>query len=353
MRDYKLTLNLITNNKVENKTFKQYDKGNEIELEVLQNENLDSPEKLVLSDETVLAFFKRKDGVILQKNCTIRDENIIVTTSQDVLSVVGELELECLIHKGDVEVTTQRMYFTVEESISRTEAITQDPNYSSDLVTELLDVKENVYKNTIDLVNAVDSKADTNASNIEALQTSMETANTNISKNTQDIASLTTSMGTANTNIDKNTQDIATNTENIEINTSNITTNTQDINTLKDKTNTSTSSVTLAYNVSLITGYENIIRKKDGYVKLDFGLVTTNSANDWTDGQLLFTLPTGFRPKTRQYRPVFTTRAGSGVVSKVYYIDIYTNGEAHIQLCNGDTAAIYSAYIQDIEFLAT
>ena len=352
MRDYKLTLNLITNNKVENKTFKQYDKGNEIELEVLQNENLDSPEKLVLSDETVLAFFKRKDNVVLQKNCTIRDGNIIVTTSQDVLSVVGELQLECLIHKGDVEVTTQRMYFTVEESISRTEAITQDPNYTSELVTELLDVKENVYKNTIALINAVDSKADNNASNITALQASMETANTNITKNTQDIASLTTSMETANTNIAKNTADIETNTSNIQANATNIATNTQDINTLKDKTNTSTSSVTLAYNVSVISGWQNIIRKINGYVYLDFGLVTSNTANDWTDGQLLFTLPEGYRPKYRQMIPVFTTRNGSGYVSCVYYIDIYTNGEAHIQLCNGDKTAIYSAYIQNICFLA-
>lgn len=157
MRDYKLTLNLITNNKVENKTFKQFDKGNEIELEVLQNENLNSPEKLVLEDETVLAFFKRIDGVVLQKNCEIRNGNIIVTTSQDVLSKVGELELECLIHKDDVEVTTQRMFFYVEESIARSEAIKQDPNYKTDLVTELLNIREIIYKTTLDLINNANS----------------------------------------------------------------------------------------------------------------------------------------------------------------------------------------------------
>lgn len=157
MRDYKLTLNLVTNEAPGSKIFKQYDTGNEIELELYQNEHLNADEKLVLTDESVLAFFKRQDGQVLQKNCTVRNGNVIVTTSKDVLGVPGVLELECLVKKGDVETTTTRMIFTVQESIARDGAIEEDPRYTSDLVTELLDVRDNVKAETIGKIEEVAS----------------------------------------------------------------------------------------------------------------------------------------------------------------------------------------------------
>lgn len=157
MRDYKLTLNLVTNEAPGSKIFKQYDTGNEIELELYQNEHLNADEKLVLTDESVLAFFKRQDGQVLQKNCTVRNGNVIVTTSKDVLGVPGVLELECLVKKGDVETTTTRMTFTVQESIARDGAIEEDPRYTSDLVTELLDVRDNVKAETIGKIEEVAS----------------------------------------------------------------------------------------------------------------------------------------------------------------------------------------------------
>lgn len=158
MRDYKLTLNLVTNEAPGSKIFKQYDTGNEIELELYQNEHLNADEKLVLTDESVLAFFKRQDGQVLQKNCTVRNGNVIVTTSKDVLGVPGVLELECLVKKGDVETTTTRMTFTVQESIARDGAIEEDPRYTSDLVTELLDVRDNVKSETIGKIEEVASQ---------------------------------------------------------------------------------------------------------------------------------------------------------------------------------------------------
>ena len=157
MRDYKLTLNLVTNEVPGSKIFKQYDTGNEIELELYQNEHLNADDKLVLSNESVLAFFKRQDGQVLQKNCTVRNGNVIVTTSKDVLGVPGVLELECLVKKGDVETTTTRMTFTVQESIARDGAIEEDPRYTSDLVTELLDVRDNVKAETIGKIEEVAS----------------------------------------------------------------------------------------------------------------------------------------------------------------------------------------------------
>ena len=157
MRDYKLILNLVTNEKPGDKIFKQYDTGNEIELELYQNEHLNVDEKLVLTNESVLAFFKRQDGQVLQKNCSIRNGNVIVTTSKDVLGVPGILELECLVKKGDVETTTTRMTFTVQESIARDGAIEEDPRYTSDLVTELLDVRDNVKAETIGKIEEVAS----------------------------------------------------------------------------------------------------------------------------------------------------------------------------------------------------
>lgn len=149
MRDYKLILNLVTNERPQQKIFKQYDTGNEIELELFQNEHLNEDERLVLNKQTVLAFFKREDKQVLQKNCTIRNGNIIVVTSKDVLGVPGNLELECLVKDGDKETTTTRMIFSVQESINRSGAIEEDPRYNADLVTELLDVRDNVKAETI------------------------------------------------------------------------------------------------------------------------------------------------------------------------------------------------------------
>ncbi|MDU1032546.1 hypothetical protein [Clostridium sp.] len=167
MRDYKLTLNLVTNEAPGSKIFKQYDTGNEIELELYQNEHLNADEKLVLTDESVLAFFKRQDGQVLQKNCTVRNGNVIVTTSKDVLGVPGVLELECLVKKGDVETTTTRMTFTVQESIARDGAIEEDPRYTSDLVTELLDVRDNVKSETIGKIEEVASQLEDKANKNE------------------------------------------------------------------------------------------------------------------------------------------------------------------------------------------
>lgn len=158
MRDYKLSLNLITNNNVDSKKFKQFDTGNEIELEVYQNENLREDEKLILTNESVLAFFRRKDGQVLQKNCTIRNGNIIAKTEKDVLGVPGTLELECLIKKGSIETTTQRIIFNVDESIARSGAIEEDPRYTADLVTELLEVRDNVKAETLGKIDGLSSQ---------------------------------------------------------------------------------------------------------------------------------------------------------------------------------------------------
>jgi hypothetical protein len=162
-----LTLNLVTNEAPSSKIFKQYDTGNEIELELYQNEHLNADEKLVLTNESVLAFFKRQDGQVLQKNCTIRNGNAIVKTAKDVLGVPGILELECMVKNGDVETTTTRMTFTVKESIARDGAIEEDPRYTSDLVTELLDVRDNVKAETIGKIEEVASQLEDKANKNE------------------------------------------------------------------------------------------------------------------------------------------------------------------------------------------
>ena len=189
MRDYKLTLNLVTNEAPGSKIFKQYDTGNEIELELYQNEHLNADEKLVLTDESVLAFFKRQDGQVLQKNCTVRNGNVIVTTSKDVLGVPGVLELECLVKKGDVETTTTRMTFTVQESIARDGAIEEDPRYTSDLVTELLDVRDNVKSETIGKIEEVASQLEQNVQEVNKVKTDYA-KKTEVSELTKDKATV-------------------------------------------------------------------------------------------------------------------------------------------------------------------
>jgi hypothetical protein len=189
LRDYKLTLNLVTNEAPGSKIFKQYDTGNEIELELYQNEHLNADEKLVLTDESVLAFFKRQDGQVLQKNCTVRNGNVIVTTSKDVLGVPGVLELECLVKKGDVETTTTRMTFTVQESIARDGAIEEDPRYTSDLVTELLDVRDNVKSETIGKIEEVASQLEQNVQEVNKVKTDYA-KKTEVSELTKDKATV-------------------------------------------------------------------------------------------------------------------------------------------------------------------
>ena len=189
MRDYKLTLNLVTNEAPGSKIFKQYDTGNEIELELYQNEHLNADEKLVLTDESVLAFFKRQDGQVLQKNCTVRNGNVIVTTSKDVLGVPGVLELECLVKKGDVETTTTRMTFTVQESIARDGAIEEDPRYTSYLVTELLDVRDNVKSETIGKIEEVASQLEQNVQEVNKVKTDYA-KKTEVSELTKDKATV-------------------------------------------------------------------------------------------------------------------------------------------------------------------
>ena len=140
MRDYKLNVNIIQNGKTETKIFKQFDKGNEIEIELYDNEKLIEENRVLLKDETVFAYWLNAEGTEIQRNCKIRDGNIVATTDREILSVVGPLYLECLIIDGGVETTTMRMEFRVMESINGGRAIVQDPRYYSDLVTELLEL---------------------------------------------------------------------------------------------------------------------------------------------------------------------------------------------------------------------
>ncbi len=180
MRDYKLTLNLITNDRPDSKKFKQYDTGNEIELELYKNEHLKEDERLALSNETVLAFFQRSDNVVLQKNCTIRNGNIIAKTSKDVLGVPGTLLLECLIKDGNNETTTTTVSFMVEKSIEREKAIQDDPRYYADLVTDLLNVRDNVKQETQGKINELDSSLEVVKGEINDTKPTTLSTNANI-----------------------------------------------------------------------------------------------------------------------------------------------------------------------------
>jgi parallel beta-helix repeat protein len=134
MRKYTVPSDLIQVKAVQPVVYKQYDNGDNLEVELFQD-----GDKINLTNEIVLAFFQLEDDTVIEKTCTINNGNAIATLDNNVLSQQGKLKVEFTIYDGEKETTTRTILITVEPSINRNEAIETIPEW--DIVQEVLDFK--------------------------------------------------------------------------------------------------------------------------------------------------------------------------------------------------------------------
>lgn len=132
MRKYNIASDLVQVKAVQPVVYKQYDNGDNLEVELFQD-----GDKVSLSDEIVLAFFQLEDATVIQKNCTINESgNAVATLDNNILSKQGKVKVEFTIYKNGEETTTRTILITVEPSISRNEAIETVPQF--DIVYQIL-----------------------------------------------------------------------------------------------------------------------------------------------------------------------------------------------------------------------
>lgn len=154
MRSYKITANLMNKNNIADKTFQQYDYGNKIEFELLEG-----AQKIDLTGKTILTYWLKNGSTVpIEKSATVNSNgNIEVKTTQELLEASGELLMQILVSSNDEQARSQVFKFNVEKSLNGDNAIIEDPNYSSDLVTELIQLRDSVRAETIDKINSVEN----------------------------------------------------------------------------------------------------------------------------------------------------------------------------------------------------
>jgi hypothetical protein len=134
MRQYNISTDFIQVRAIEPVVYKQYDNGNNLEIEFFED-----GEQILLTDETVLAFFQLADNTVIQKTCSINNGNAIATLDNNILSLSGQIKVEFTIYKDGDETTTRTLLITVESSINRNEAITTTPQW--DIVNQILNIQ--------------------------------------------------------------------------------------------------------------------------------------------------------------------------------------------------------------------
>lgn len=135
MRNYNIASDLIQVKSIQPVVYKQYDNGDSLEVELFED-----GEKIILTDEVILAFFELESGTVIQKNCTINENgNAVAVLDNNILSIGGKLKVEFTIYQDDNETTTRTILINVENSIDRNEAIETIPQW--DIVQQVLDLK--------------------------------------------------------------------------------------------------------------------------------------------------------------------------------------------------------------------
>ena len=130
MRERLITIDI---NKVNFKIlkYKQFDNNNILKVEIIEKGKL-----IDLSGYSAYFFFKLPSGEILQKNTTIEDNKIKVFLDSGVFSESGRVKVEITLSNAEQIVTTFTMYFEIEETIDRNEAIQSKPEW--DIISDIL-----------------------------------------------------------------------------------------------------------------------------------------------------------------------------------------------------------------------
>lgn len=176
MRDYGLKTNLLIDNKINTKELKQFDEGNKITIQVYEAEVMSEDRVIeLLSSDTITAIYERPDGMVFDRSCTVEDGKIVTYTDKQILALSGQLKMECVIRRGDTETTTHTIIFNVVKSLDRNSSVESDPNYRSDLVSDLLTIKADYVTRITaveDNVSTISNKTNTNTTDINTLKTS-------------------------------------------------------------------------------------------------------------------------------------------------------------------------------------
>ena len=149
MRERLITIDI---NKVNFKIlkYKQFDNNNILKVEITEKEKL-----IDLSGYSAYFFFKLPSGEILQKNTTIEDNKIKVFLDSGVFSESGRVKVEITLSNAEQIVTTFTMYFEIEETIDRNEAIQSKPEW--DIISDILNGTGGT-GGSIDISNKVDKE---------------------------------------------------------------------------------------------------------------------------------------------------------------------------------------------------
>ena len=111
--------------------YKQYDNNQVLKIIIQENK-----EEIDLDFYTARLFFKLPSGSILEKDTTIENNRIIVSIDSGILSENGRIIVDLTLSSSEQIVTAFTMYFDVEETIDRNEAVQSKPEW--DLITNTL-----------------------------------------------------------------------------------------------------------------------------------------------------------------------------------------------------------------------
>lgn len=143
--------------------YKQYDNNQILKIIIQENK-----EEIDLDFYTARLFFKLPSGSILEKDTTIENNRIIVSIDSGILSENGRIIVDLTLSNLEQIVTAFTMYFDVEETIDRNEAVQSKPEW--DLIT-------NAFNNLDAKVDKVEGKSLISNSEIERLANMEDNAN--------------------------------------------------------------------------------------------------------------------------------------------------------------------------------
>lgn len=137
--------------------YKQFDNDIPFRIKIIENgANAD------LTGYTIRAFFYNKAEVI-QKNCIINGSIVETKLDNNILSCVGDVDVEFCLTKKDIIITTFTIVLKVEKSINRNEAVEKEPGW--DIIKDFQTTLDNaINKAKEDVKNAID-KAESDINN--------------------------------------------------------------------------------------------------------------------------------------------------------------------------------------------
>lgn len=111
--------------------YKQYDNNNILQIIVEENYK-----KINLNGYVGFAFFELPSGLIIKKECEIKDNVITIIIDNNILSENGKVLLDLTLSDGEDTFTLFRINLVVEETIDRDEAIIIEAGW--DIVAEIV-----------------------------------------------------------------------------------------------------------------------------------------------------------------------------------------------------------------------